>query len=341
MKELDRLGVPFRFIQIEQHTDKSMAENFLKELELKPDKKIKIKHKNQFSQIATIIERFGEYLQNEKPAMLLIEGDTNTVLATAIAANKSGVPIGHIEAGLRSYDRRTPEEHNRRLVDHLSDILFAPTQTARLNLEKEGIFDNVFVTGNPIIDAVKMFMPSRIKRRFLLPNEYGLATIHRAENVDNPETLMNLLEAFNRSVIPIVAIKHPRTADRIIRFDLTGEAYNKNIRWIPPCGYGETLGLMRCSELILTDSGGIQEEITAPVIRKFALVLRDKTERPEAVAHGFAKVVGTKPNDILLEIEKFSLRTPVLPNISPYGFGGSAQLIASHTINFINRNSVK
>ncbi len=252
------------------------------------------------------------------------------MLAAALAANKRGVAVGHVEAGLRSFDLRMPEEHNRRLTDHLSALLFAPTERAKANLEKESVWGKIYVTGNTVIDAVNQHLPLAERKSKILSQirfeKFALATAHRAENVDDLEVLKSFIEAFAESPVPVVYPMHPRTRKRLRQNGLLAEVMQcGNVQVLPPLGYLDFLVLMKRCELIVTDSGGIQEEATAPLIRKPVLVIRLSTERPEAVEAGFAKVVGTEKHQIVSAIKAALDSKKQLPEKSPFGDGTAAE----------------
>jgi len=237
--------------------------------------------------------------------------------------------VGHVEAGLRSFDLRMPEEHNRRLTDHLSAYLFAPTERARANLSRENVWGKIYVTGNTVIDAVIQHLPIAEKKSEILKKirfeKFALATAHRAENVDDLAVLKSFMDVFAESPVSIVYPMHPRTKKRLRQNKLYTQIKKlKNVQVLPPVGYLDFLVLMRKSELIITDSGGIQEEATAPSIRKPVLVIRLSTERPEAVEAGFAKVVGTKKRDILAAVEAIIENRRALSEKSPFGDGNAA-----------------
>ena len=270
--------------------------------------------------------QMDKLLQKIEPAVVLVEGDTNTVLAAGLAANKRGIAVGHVEAGLRSFDLRMPEEHNRRLTDHLSTYLFAPTETAKAHLEDEKVWGEIFVTGNTVIDAVNEHLPLAQRKSDILKQirfeKFVLATAHRAENVDDIEVLKNFVGAFAESPLPVVYPMHPRTKKRLKQNGLYAQVKKlRNVQILPPLGYLDFLVLMKKSELILTDSGGIQEEATAPAIRKPVLVMRLSTERPEAVEAGFAKIVGTKKQNIISALREALENRSELPERSPFGDG--------------------
>jgi len=326
-----KIGQGFLFVHSGQHYDYEMSIQFMRELELpEPDFTIKLRAGDPVGRLGILIRKFGEILRRERPSIVLVEGDTDSVLAGALAANKLGIPIGHVEAGLRSYDLRMPEEHNRRLVDHISNYLFAPTQRSKLNLDAESVWGKVYVTGNTIIDSCinNASRAERLSKISAPSGDFALATIHRAENVDDPRVLGEFIQAFIESPIRIVLPLHPRTRARMRRFNLWKRAVDsENLTILPPLGYFDFLALMRRCRIIVTDSGGIQEEATAPVIRKRVVVLRYRTERPEAVEAGFARVAGLDKESIL-ESMRWALeeRRP-LPEESPFGDGRAAERI--------------
>jgi UDP-N-acetylglucosamine 2-epimerase (non-hydrolysing) len=333
VRVLQKNRIPLKFVHCGQHYDYNMAQQFIEDLELPPpDSTFKINASSPGTQTARIMMYMDELLKKTAPALVLVEGDTNSVLAAALAANKRGIPTGHVEAGLRSFDLRMPEEHNRRLTDHISEYLFAPTVSAEANLQRENVWGKIYVTGNTIIDAVIQHLPIAEKKSKVLEKirfkKFALATAHRAENVDDLLVLKNFMDAFAESPVPIVYPMHPRTRKRLRQNKMYAQISKRgNVQILPPLGYLDFLVLMKRSELIITDSGGIQEEATAPCIRKPVLVIRLSTERPEAVEAGFAKVVGIEKNEILASIETALARRKELPRISPFGDGTAAEKI--------------
>ncbi|MEM1646318.1 MAG: UDP-N-acetylglucosamine 2-epimerase, partial [Ignisphaera sp.] len=205
---------------------------------------------------------------------------------------------------------RMLEEHNRRMVDHISDYLFAPTELAKRNLEEEKVLGQVYVTGNTVIDALDMYFSkvAEVEEEVLSKvkfSEYVLVTFHRAENVDDPKNLKSFIEILRKAPIPIVFPVHPRTRRRLEEWGLLTQLSSlDHVQLLPPQGYFEFIALLKNSVLALTDSGGVQEEVTHPRVRKPVLVLRNSTERPEAVSAGFARVVGLNPNVVLAELER-------------------------------------
>jgi UDP-N-acetylglucosamine 2-epimerase (non-hydrolysing) len=340
VRALSNDKIPYRFIHCGQHYDYNMAQQFIEELELPtPDFSFKIESSSPGAQTAEIMMKMDQYLEKLEPSIVLVEGDTNSVLAAALAANKRFIPIGHVEAGLRSFDLRMPEEYNRRLTDHMSEYLFAPTERAKANLIKENVFGKIYITGNTAIDAVIQHTPiaekkSDIMKKIPFPT-FALATAHRAENVDNVAVLESLMSVFSNSPIPIVYPMHPRTKKRLQENDMLKQLEAlKNVLILPPLGYLDFLVLMTRCRLIITDSGGIQEEATAPSIRKPVLVMRLSTERPEAAEAGFAKVVGTDKDKILAAMQEAVEKETELPYASPFGDGTAAQ----KTVDIIKKN---
>lgn len=333
IKALTNRGEPFKVVHSGQHYDYNLSLRFIEELDLPPpDYNLRIREASPGRQTGRIILGFEAVIKRERPLLVLVEGDTNSVLAAALAANKQNTAVGHVEAGLRSFDLRMPEEHNRRLVDHISSHLFAPTENAKRNLERESVWGKIYVTGNAVIDACEQHFPIAQKKSKIMQKidfeEYLLATIHRAENVDDPEVLRDFLEAFLAAPLPVVFPAHPRTVRRLHKAGLWKKASSsKNILLLPPIGYLDFLLLMKNCKMILTDSGGIQEEATAPSIRKRVLVLRLSTERSEAVEAGFARVVGVKKDGILNAICE-TIEEDRLPERSPFGDGHSGERIS-------------
>ena len=333
IKEMEKHGIDFIFIHTGQHYDYEMSRVFLEQLQLpNPHQTFALDNSNPAAQIGEMMIKLEKALsQTKKPKIMLIQGDTNTMLAAGLTALKLGIELGHVEAGLRSYDWRMPEEHNRRMIDHVSHYLFAPTELAKKNLLEENVWGEIYVTGNTVIDAIDMYFDKvkeaeeRIQPKY---DQYALVTFHRAENVDNTQTLRDFVRILKKSPIPIVFPVHPRTKKRLLEYGMWNELEAPHIQLLPPQGYFEFLALMRRATVIMTDSGGLQEEATHPKIRKPVLVLRTSTERPEAVIHGFARVVGTNPPTVLAELQKIITQPPQLPDQSPFGDGkASARIV--------------
>lgn len=325
----------FLLIHTGQHYDVELSGHFFHDLELPaPDLTLETGSGTQAEQTANALRGLERAFLDTHPDLVLVEGDTNTVLAGALAAAKLGIRVGHVEAGLRSYDRRMPEEHNRRLTDHLSAHLFAPTDRAAATLRGESCWGEILVTGNPVIDACLRYAEiaeSRARLPDLPAGPFALATAHRAENVDDPGVLGQFVRIFGESPVPVVLPLHPRTRARLQAQGLEEALVESgNVTVLPPVGYLDFLALLRRCSFVLTDSGGIQEEATAPNIRKKVFVLRTGTERPEAVDAGYAEVVGTRAADVLPRLRGFLAEgwSPAHP--SPFGDGRTGERIAEY-----------
>ena len=318
-----------------QHYDYKMSEVFFEELGLpEPESFLGVGSGNPGVQTGDAIIKFEKEFQKSAPDCVLVEGDTNTVLAGAIAAMKMRIPLGHVEAGLRSYDLRMPEELNRRLTDHASDFLFAPTSDSVKILDGESVWGKVFKTGNTVIDATLRYLPKAEKASRVMWDvpwkNYVLATLHRAENVDNPDVLGHMVKVMLESPLPVVLPLHPRTDLRLKEQGLKDRLEkSKNVQLLPPAGYLDMLLLMRSSSFILTDSGGIQEEACSPVMRKKVFVMRKSTERPEAVRAGYCKVVGVNSKNVLKELRAYAKNPSREFRPCPYGKGDAGERIAS------------
>ncbi len=285
---------PPLLIHTGQHYDYEMSRVFLEELELDGiDYHLEVGSGTQAEQTGKAMVKIERVLMDERPDVVLVQGDTNTVLAGALASVKLRIPVAHVEAGLRSFDRTMPEEINRVLADHASEVLFPPTEDARRNLEREGITENVYVVGNTIVDAVLQNSEiaerkSDVLERFgLKPKGYVLITAHRAENTERGslERLVRILED-----LPMKAIypMHPRTRRRLEEFGLWGGRVGsiENLIVTKPLGYLDFLRLERNAFAVMTDSGGVQEE--SIILNVPCLTLRYNTERPETVKAGGA-----------------------------------------------------
>ncbi|MEM2839579.1 MAG: UDP-N-acetylglucosamine 2-epimerase (non-hydrolyzing) [Thermoplasmata archaeon] len=335
--ELQARRIPFTILHTGQHYDELLSEIFFQELRLpKPDKFLGVGSGTQAEQTARAMMAIERELLELEPSVVLVQGDTNTVLAGALAASKAGFLVGHVEAGLRSHDYRMPEEYNRRLADHASAYLFAPTEAAAENLRKEAVHGKIFVTGNTVIDACNIYVPIAMNESKILSSlrfeRFCLVTAHRAENVDDRKVLENFVEIFTRSPVPVVYPVHPRTRKLLTEFGLLDKLErSENVQLIDPVGYFDFLMLEKSCEFIMTDSGGIQEEATAPSINKKVFVLRISTERPEAVESGHAVVVGTEAESVLREVSRYVLEGCLPPPMSnPYGKGDAAKQILGY-----------
>ncbi len=315
-----------------QHYDYGMSKVFFEEMGLKePFINLNIgsgTHAQQTSQILVGIEGI---LLSHMPDIVLVYGDTNSTLAGALAAVKLQIKLAHIEAGLRSYNRQLPEEHNRVLTDHCSDLLFCPTQTALDNLDREGIRNGVHLVGDTMYDAILQFSQiafqksSILKSLGLKPKGYLLATIHRAYNTDNPTVLSSIFSAFRQVDEKIIFPIHPRTLQAINASNIINPP---NVRLIDPVGYLDMLTLEQNARIILTDSGGIQKE--AYFFKVQCITLRPETEWVETTASGWNSLVGTEPAMIIASLNK--PLAPDLPHPDYFGDGHSSENIVSFLV---------
>jgi UDP-N-acetylglucosamine 2-epimerase (non-hydrolysing) len=326
------LGPAARIVHTGQHYDERLSEVFLRVFDLpEPDTHIGVGGKTRGAQIGSAVSALDAYLEQDPPQAIIVQGDTNASLAGAMAANAREIPLVHVEAGLRSFDRRMPEEHNRVLTDHLSDLLCAPTTVAEKNLANEGIpADRIEVTGNTVVEAVLELLPGAEERSDLLrahgveAGRFVLSTFHRPENVDDPVRYGAILDQLSALPLPVVLPLHPRSLARAAEHGLSARL--ESIRVVEPIGYREFLGLAAESAFLVSDSGGVQEEVS--VFKRSVIVVRRSTERPEVLGT-FAELV--EPADItavaapwLEDLEGLHRRLADLP--SPYGDGSASEL---------------
>jgi UDP-N-acetylglucosamine 2-epimerase (non-hydrolysing) len=332
MRLLDSMGVNYKYIHTGQHYDYGMSVKFIEEFGLrKPDYNIVLSSLEPPVQVYEIMQKLTYFFQDSDVNLVLVQGDTNSVLASALAALKCNIPVAHIEAGLRSSDWRLAEEHNRRIVDIISHILFAPSIEAAQNLRSELVPGDIYHVGNTVLDTVRLSLESDNTEgkteKDSNDDNFVLVTLHRAENVDNPETIKSILMALSDSDINFIYPMHPRTSKNIQRFGLEKFIAPK-LRVMEPIGYFEFLHLLRKCKYVITDSGGVQEEITSPFIHKRALVLRDATERPESLRSGHAILCAPlEYNKIIDAIKKMECLGDAAILASPYGCGNSAEKI--------------
>jgi UDP-N-acetylglucosamine 2-epimerase (non-hydrolysing) len=325
-KITELLGDDAHLVHTGQHYDSNLSEVFFTEFGMRPpDTFIGVGGQTRGEQIGNGTAELDALFNKLQPSAVVVQGDTNAVLAGALAANANEIPLVHVEAGLRSFDRRMPEEHNRVVADHLSDLCLAPTDLNVANLKSEGIADDVIVkTGNPVIEAVERLMPTE-DDRVCLVSHYGLdrenfvlSTFHRPENVDTRDTLENVLSALASLSAPVLLPLHPRTQQRISDFGLADVAAQLQI--VDPIGYREFIGLGAESQLIISDSGGVQEEVS--VYKRPAVVIRRSTERQE-VEGTFVQRFEPGPelaSQLQFELERSLDRAAELAEMpSPYG----------------------
>jgi UDP-N-acetylglucosamine 2-epimerase (non-hydrolysing) len=327
----------FFIIHSNQHYSENLDKVFFNELELtEPKYNLNIGSASHGKQTGKMLEMIEEVLIKETPDIVLVQGDTNTVLAGALAASKLKIKVGHIEAGLRSYDRTMPEEINRIVTDHISDYLFAPTEKSKNILLSEGINEKkVIVTGNTIVDAVLQNIKiaeknSTLFKKFdLREKSYLLLTAHRAENTDSKAKLNGILQGASKLSenikMPTIYPIHPRTKKMIEQHKII---IPKNIILIDPIGFLDFLFLQKHAKLILTDSGGKQEE--SCILQVPCVTLRENTERPETIEAGGNVLAGTNPEII----QKCAMQILTQKNdwINPFGKGDTGEIIINSII---------
>jgi UDP-N-acetylglucosamine 2-epimerase (non-hydrolysing) len=301
MAALAETGIAAQLLHTGQHYDAAMSESFFSDLGIpQPDHHLEVGSGSHAVQTAEVMKRFEPVLESVQPQAVLVVGDVNSSIACALVAAKRGVRVIHVEAGLRSYDRSMPEEINRVLTDQISDLLFTTEKSALANLQREGIDPaRVEFVGNVMIDTLYRNLAQAVPSGQTLGaalSQFAVLTLHRPSNVDDPATLAALLDVvgeINRR-LPVVLPLHPRTRGNIEKFGLTAKLDGLHI--LPPLGYLDMLGLMRDAKLVLTDSGGIQEETTALGVP--CLTLRENTERPITIVEGTNTLVGPDPDAI-------------------------------------------
>lgn len=347
IRTCEKKGIDYFILHTGQHYSYEMDRVFFEDLRLPaPRYNLDIGSRTHAEQTGAIMAGIEKVLIQEKPDIVLVQGDTNTVLAGTLAASKCYVrgdrslpiKVGHVEAGLRSYDRTMPEEINRIIADHVSDYCFAPTEIAYKNLRKEGIDESkIFVTGNTIVDAVRQNLTlseeltNTVTGLGLTEKGYILVTLHRQENVDNKHRLMGIFNALTQihklTGLPLVFPVHPRTEKMIKSFGLN----LKDVYMIPPKGFLEFLQLEAKAKLVLTDSGGVQEE--SCILGVPCVTLRDSTERPETVDVGANIIAGIETENIVRVSLSMIDKSPSWKN--PFGEGHSGDRI----IEIIGENS--
>jgi UDP-N-acetylglucosamine 2-epimerase (non-hydrolysing) len=317
-----------------QHYDPVLAAALFEELALDPPVlQLDVGGASRAVQIADALTHLDRALGDLGPDAVVVQGDTNTTLAGALAANSRGIPLVHVEAGLRSYDAAMPEEHNRVVADHLADRCCAPTETSRGQLAAEGIAGaRVVVTGNTVVDAAMRMLPDAAARRKLVahqglePERFVLATFHRPENVDDASVLRTIVGELGHLPLPVLLPLHPRTAARARESGLVGAP--GSLRIVEPLGYRDFLGLAADCAFLVSDSGGVQEE--ASIVKRPVLVVRRSTERPEVLGT-FAELVepgpaiGDRGRAWATDVGTRHARLADLP--TPYGDGHASERI--------------
>jgi UDP-GlcNAc3NAcA epimerase len=318
-----------------QHHDENMSKVFFDELEIPPPSyNLGISGGRHGEMTGRMLASIETSLIEEKPSWVIVYGDTNSTLAGAIAAAKLHIPVAHVEAGLRSYNMRMPEEINRIVTDRLSSLLLCPTETAVNNLTAERITTNVVNVGDVMYDIALRYreraqMHSNALRRMnLTAGHFLLATCHRAENTDSPHCLRHIMLALVElsKDLPVVFPLHPRTRNRLVEFGLIGLL--EPLRITPPLSFLDMAALEQSARAIITDSGGVQKE--AYFYRVPCITMREETEWVETVALGWNKIVGSDKDRIIDEVRNF--RSPPRTNASPYGSGHACNAIIDNII---------
>jgi len=321
-----------------QHYDYGMSQQFFTELKIpRPNYNLKVGSGSHGTQTAAMLAKLESVVTRQKPDALIIFGDTNSTLAGALIAAKLHIPLAHIEAGMRSFNRLMPEEINRVVADHLSNLHFCSTKTAMDNLKNEGIKNGLYLVGDIMYDALKGILPSANQRALILKkyslrlNDYIFVTVHRAENTDDPKNLSGIMSALLSTGKKVVFPVHPRTEKMLKRAKLWNKVgHSKHILLIPPQGYRESLCLQAEAFAVVTDSGGIQKE--AYLLKTPCITVRRETEWVETVTAGWNQVVGPDSKKILMALS--GLKKPS-SHPSLYGSGDSALRIVAYLERFL------
>jgi UDP-N-acetylglucosamine 2-epimerase (non-hydrolysing) len=329
-----RPGLRSTLVHTGQHYDETMSRLFFEELRIpRPDVNLEVGSGSHAQQTGAVLQRFEPILLEMRPDLVLVVGDVNSTLACSLAAVKLGIPVAHVEAGLRSFDRTMPEEINRILTDAIADLLFVTEASGMANLEREGVDPSrVHLVGNVMIDTLLSHRDAAarsdaVKRLDLTPGDYAVLTLHRPANVDVPSVLRGILAplADLSRKMPVVFPVHPRT-----RAALSGHAEllakGRGIRLVDPLGYLDFVRLMTDARLVLTDSGGIQEETT--ILGVACVTLRENTERPVTVTHGTNRLAGTTSEGIRRAIEGVLEAAPAASEPPPLWDGRAGERIA-------------
>jgi UDP-GlcNAc3NAcA epimerase len=324
-RALTKVGVHEIVVHTGQHYDYNMSDVFFQEMEIRqPDYNLDINDLGHGAMTGRMLEGIEKILLDEKPDYVLVYGDTNSTLAGALAAVKLHIPVAHVEAGLRSFNMKMPEEVNRILTDRISNILFCPTRAAIDNLRKEGSDAEILDVGDVMLDTLLFYKQKASQRpRVFNKREFVLATIHRAENTNDPNRLRSICEAINEigMSVPVVLPLHPRTKSYLNR---NGIELNATIT--EPLGYFDMLNLLASCSLVMTDSGGLQKE--AYFCGKFCVTLRDQTEWVELVTAGANEIVGANKEKILQSVvSNLNKKIPFNPGL--YGDGTASEKIAA------------
>jgi len=326
-------GVRQTLVHTGQHYDKNMSELFFEQLGLpKPDVNLGVGSGSHAAQTGQVMIRLEPVVLDREPDLVLVYGDVNSTVAAALVCSKLGIQVGHVEAGLRSFDRTMPEETNRLLTDQVADLLFTPSEDGNENLECEGVSsEKVHFVGNAMIDTLKRLLPvakkrSPLKELGIESKSYGLVTLHRPTNVDDPSSLRSVLEVLDdiSRQITLIFPVHPRTRQNILQLDLS--CRNSDLRLVEPLGYLDFLSLQHGADFLITDSGGIQEETT--FLNVPCLTVRENTERPVTVTLGTNVLVGQDMDRLRSEVARITDGRAKSGTIPPLWDGRTGERIA-------------
>ena len=342
IRALSALGIQQRLIHTGQHYDDKMSEIFFRELELpRPDKNLGVgsgMHGEQTARAMILLEE--EFMAN-RPSLVIVYGDINSTVAASLVAAKLQIPVAHVEAGLRSFDRAMPEEVNRLVTDQLSDLLFATSPDAIAHLANEGVdADKIHFVGNPMIDTLlanlsKATLDLR-KFDFIVPEKFAIVTLHRPSNVDDKSLSRDIVNALNEisELIPLIVPLHPRGRAQL---ESLGFGQSSNVQLVDPLGYLDFVTLMRNATAVITDSGGVQEETT--ILNVPCLTLRKNTERPITISHGTNRLV--EPSDLVMVVNKILVGQSGEPIYPPLWDGQAGHRIAKIIADFLPANIKK
>lgn len=331
MQALKKLGSRQTLVHTGQHYDANMSDAFFLQLEMPaPDVNLNVGSGSHSWQTAEIMLRLEPVVQDRKPDITLVYGDVNSTLGAALTCAKLRVPVGHVEAGLRSYDRSMPEEMNRVLTDQISEYLFTPSEDADRNLQREGVpAERIHRVGNVMIDSLVRYLPLAMERKIdHLPARYALVTLHRPSNVEQPERLQQIMRCLLEisKEIEVVFPVHPRTKQRIKDFEFD----SSRLHLLEPLPYIEFLGLQNRAVVVITDSGGIQEETT--YLKVPCITLRENTERPVTVTLGTNILVGNDLVRLHKEVAKVLAGEKKSGTVPPLWDGHAAERIAENLL---------
>jgi len=329
-----RDGVSQVLVHTGQHYDLNMSEVFFRQLGMpEPDVNLEVGSGSHAVQTAQIMMRFEEVVLSERPDLVLVYGDVNSTVAAALVCAKLGIRVGHVEAGLRSFDRTMPEEINRLLTDQIADLLFTPSKDGDENLLREGVArEKIYLVGNVMIDTLIRLLPKAniegLRNAGIneLDDAYALVTLHRPSNVDEPEMLIKIMRTLEEisEDLPVIFPIHPRTRRRLS--DLKLKTDNLDLRLIEPVGYLEFLGLQKSAKVVITDSGGIQEETTFLGVP--CLTVRENTERPVTVEIGTNILIGQDMERLKKEVYKILDGKAKKGSVPPLWDGKASERIA-------------